>query len=80
MRERLTILHCRSKTEAKFLVISQLSNGVSEENYLVEDESHLQILCLIDEDGFSTPNAINVDLEKEKKRKNTVLIKIHYRN
>lgn len=75
MRERLTILHCRSKTEAKFLVISQLSNGVSEENYLVEDESHLQILCLIDEDGFSTPNAINVDLEKGKEKEKHCLNK-----
>lgn len=38
----LTILHCRSEAEAKFLVVGQLCDGVAEENGLMENETHFQ--------------------------------------
>lgn len=39
-------MHCWSITEAKFLVVGQLGDGVSEENYLVENEGHFDVLDL----------------------------------
>jgi hypothetical protein len=67
MREWLTILHCRPKTEAEFLVVSQLGDGVSEENYLVENESHVTVPCLMEESRVSKFNVPTYEMSIRRK-------------